>query len=318
MKSGARQEYGEQLRLRKAGVPGELTQEATLVDAKPLFYADARLLVGKVQEVYASYRQSAPPYGLLDDQGEPFTGFSGRGKRPYLQLEGLLSSTARHAFEEVTPPSTGCPYHETLRNLGSISLNPEHPSSPDVERLREITFPGAELAPVTIVNILKRIPAIAELHGASADLETLARNSAHTLLREPLRHPQQLAKAFTFSIGEGKRGSDFMVDRDNFMPSDVIERYTRIVINNRGQEVIAWSIPTEDFTLRASVHVVNRLEGPEFELEGEHTTLYPIGTRLGDIEITEPTIGCPGNQLAYDMWDQAIDFIVGEQLWEQA
>lgn len=317
MSTGARREYGEQLRLRKAGFSGHLDPDATLVEAKPSFYADAHLLIDNVREVYGDFRKTAPPYGLVDWNNEPFVGFEGNKKRGWTRLEQLMSVTARKAFEVVTPPATGCPYHEVLRNLGHIPLKPTIVQSPDMERLREIVFPGAQFAPATIVNILKRMPAMAAANHARTDVETLAHNSAHALLQEPLHHSQQHAKAFTFCLADGVSGTDAAIDRAHFMPDDVIERYTQLSKDPAGREVVTWSMPTDDFVLRASVHVTNRLAGSERDISGDHIDLYPIGTRLGDIRVDEPTIGCPGSQLAYDMWDQALDVIVGEGLWHQ-
>ncbi len=318
MSSEARRDYGEQLRQRKAGVPSSLDPSASLTEAKPHFYADAHILVDNVREVYANFRSTAPPYGLVQPNGEPFTGFSQPMNKDWVPLERLLSSTAQKAFEAVIPPETGCPYHGALQNLGHIPLKPLVSQSTGTERLREIVFPGAQFAPATIVNILRRMPAMARANGASVDTETLARNSAHTLLQEPLHHPQQYAKAFTFCLGDGLRGSDFVLDRNSFMPSDIIESYTQLGTNLSGQEAVEWSQPTTNFVLRADVHVANRLEGLERDMQGDHIVVYPVGTRLGDIKVDEPTIGCPGSQLAYDMWDQAIDVIVAERLWEQA
>ncbi len=317
MISNARREYGGQIRERKTGVASTLGSDATLIEAKPHFYADARLLIDRVREVYAGYRSIAPPYGLFDAKGEPFRGFGDRERR-WVNLERLISATARKAFEAVAPPETGCPYHNALQNLGHIPLQPSTAQEPDVERLREVVFPGAQFAPATIVNILKRMPAMATAHRASLDTETLARNSNRTLLQEPLHHPQQHAKAFTFCLADGMGGTDWIIDRDNFMPDDVIDGYTKLGTNAAGHEAIVWSIPTVDFVLRASVHVANRIEGPEAEMNGDHITLYPAGTRLGAIALNEPTIGCPGSQLAYDMWDQATDVIANEDLWQPA
>lgn len=314
MSSSARREYGEQLRLRKRGVAGSLSPEASLIDAKPHFYADARLLTDEVRKVHSKFRTSAPPYGLVDHLGHPIDTIT---KGSWTGLEQMLAATAQHAFEVVTPPQTGCPYHETLRNLGSIPLRPVNPSSPDKEHLRSLVFPGAMFAPATIVNILKRMPTIARLNRATVDSETLARNSAHTLLHEPLHHPQQLAKAFTFTLADGAGGTDGALNRNMFMPEDVITAYTELGENAVGHEAIVWSKPTEDFTLRANVRVANRLAGSERDQSGEHITMYPIGTRLGDIVLDEPTIGCPGSLFAYDMWEQAIDVIVGEGFWEE-
>jgi hypothetical protein len=310
-----RRQYGEYLRLRKAGADISLASDATLPQAKPLFYADAHLLVDKVREAYGGFRQTAPPYGLVTPQGEPITSLKGMSG---LALERAMTATARRAFEIVAPPVASCPYSGALTNLGEFPLSPEQPLSEDVERFRRMTAPGALFAPATIVNMLLRMPRLAKLNHATVGLEGLARSSARPLLEEPLHHPQQYAKAFTFTIADGKRGSDFVMDRDNFMPDEVIEAYTTLGEDKAGREAIVWSRLTTDFVLRTRVRVNNRLEGSEREIEGDHITVYPIGTRLGDIAVHEPTIGCPGSQLAYDMWEQATDVMVNEGFWPQA
>jgi hypothetical protein len=312
MTTRSRREYGEQLKLRKTGVPGDLEADASLVDAKPHFYADARVLIDSVRGAYNELRDTYP-YGLVG-----FRKFNPNPRLSWLQLEGYMRASAQRAFETVAVPATGCPYHPALKNLGSMSLNPEITQSSDKQRLREIVYPGGAFAPTTIVNILSRMPAIAVANQATVGVEELARNSARTLLHEPLRHPQQHAKAFSFCLADGFGGSDSALVRSSFMPEEVIEDYTQLGLDQAGREAIEWSRPTADFLLRASVRVANRLEGSERDSEGDHIAIYPAGTRLGDIRVDEPTIGCPGSQLAYDMWDQAVDAIVGEGLWYQS
>lgn len=102
-----------------------------------------------------------------------------------------------------------------------------------------------------------------------------------------------------------------------FLGDDLALEYTKVEFGPNGSERLAWAMPTEEFRLRQEVDVKSRVLGSELRQYGLHETLYPIGTKLKDIEFDEPTIGCPGNQLAYAMWDRTIDVMVGERLWEQ-
>lgn len=165
------------------------------------------------------------------------------------------------------------------------------------------------------MNLLKRMTAMRSINEANSGVEELARSSKYPLLREPLAHPQQHAKAFVFTLVDGISGTDFGFDRDEFMPDDVIQSYTHLTSNQQSNEAIGWSKPTEDFTIRASVKVADRLRGSEVE-DGDHITTYPIGTRLGDIVVTEPTVGCPGSQMAYQLWDRSIEIATAENLWQ--
>lgn len=159
---------------------------------------------------------------------------------------------------------------------------------------------------------------MATLTGATSDTASLAKASARQLLQEPLNHPQQYAKPFIFCLADGYRGTDIAFQRDSFMPDTLIADSVQLDSMAEGQEILGWSKPTLDFILRAQVSVVNRLEGSERDTSGDHVSVYPAGTRLGDIRVDEPTIGCPGNQMAYEMWGQAVDTIVGMRLWEAA
>jgi hypothetical protein len=74
-------------------------------------------------------------------------------------------------------------------------------------------------------------------------------------------------------------------------------------------------MPTEKFTLRQDTTVISRALSAELDGD-QQIVVYPAGTRLEDISINEPTIGCPGKQLAFAMWDRTIDAIVRERLWD--
>ena len=85
-----------------------------------------------------------------------------------------------------------------------------------------------------------------------------------------------------------------------------------------GIQRVAWSESTEELRTTVEVAVADRNKGPERASRGaEHVTVYPAGTRLGDIAITEEVIGCPGRALAYRTWLQACDVFEGQGLWEQ-
>jgi hypothetical protein len=314
----ARHSYQQALRARHMGKTCELDGADEFLVSKPVFYADSRLLIDDVRRTYKHSRDKHPPYGLINRAGNTVESFGLRagGASSWLRLESSLVATAEAAFNQTVSTVNACPYHETLRNLGSASLAPIDHNRRGLDRLREVTFPGARLAPANIVNILRRMPAIARLNRATISIEELAHNSARSLLSEPLRHPQQWAKAFTFCLGEGYEGSDLSLRRDeSFMPDKLIALYTTLCLDPKGREYIRWSMPTADFVTRTEVRVANRLLGSEADLLGEHITSYPIGTRLGDIKVDEPTIGCPGSQMAYEMWAQTVDVIVGEGFW---
>jgi hypothetical protein len=66
------------------------------------------------------------------------------------------------------------------------------------------------------------------------------------------------------------------------------------------------------------VTVADRTRGSETDHDGDHWATYPVGTKLKDIEVNEPLIGCPGDRLARAMWDRVVDVVVGEELWNKA
>lgn len=308
--------YRQELRDRRSGKPTEMGLSTPFNETKAAFYADGRLIIDDVRAVYQGFREQYPPYGLVDRRKRPVTNFDSASASSWIRLESAISSTAKAAFDQAKPSLIdSCPYSGALQNLGRVPLAAIDGNHRGLDRLREVTAPGATLAPAIIINILRRVPAMAILHNATVSPEQLARNSAHSLLSEPLHHPQQYARAFVFCLGEGDGGTDRALRRDSFLPDELISAYTQLDIGVTGKERIKWSMPTTDFLTRAQLHIANRLLGSETDFKGDHITTYPIGTRLGDIEVHEPTIGCPGNEMAYEMWDQAIDVIVGEDLW---
>lgn len=309
--------YGQAIRTLRAGGPSEAHGEMAFDEVKPHFYASSRVLIEDVRNTYASYRTDDNPLGLVDRRGNPFGDLGEPGADfSWLRLEQAMSWTAYAAFDQTQPQISGCPYHAALGNLGGINLQPVDNNEQGLDKLREVSLPGGMFAPALLVNLLRRMPAMAAIHGANSTPEDLARNSATSLLKEPMRHPQQWARAFSFTLIGDTQPEDLSYDRKKFFPDDLIASYTKRTVNAAGKEQITWAKPTEDFTLRANVRVASRVLGSETDLEGNHTITYPIGTRLGDIKTDEPTIGCPGNLLAYDMWAQAIDTIVAKSFWK--
>lgn len=184
-----------------------------------------------------------------------------------------------------------------------------------VDSLRARVVPGAQFAPALIVNLISRMHMLKQLHGAQSAHWDLAQHSAKSLLEEPLLHPQQWAKAFIFTLARGYGNEDAAMHRDTFLDEETAAKYTELRTDPRtGREVIGWALPTEDFILRAAVKVADRTRGNEMEA-GDHQQVYPMGTRLGDITVTEPRIKCPGFRLAYAMWDTAVDVAIQENLW---
>jgi hypothetical protein len=317
MISPERSEYERILRERRQGHPSELGPDATLTEAKPHFYADARLLIDGVTKAYRGLRTAHPPYGLLDSQGDSVTSLRS-GQRGWTQLEATMARSATVAFNATSTGVTRCPYIPALINLIETKLEPVDNNEHGLDRLREITVPGARLAPTTIVNLLRRIPEMGRLHGATVSNEALARNSVVSLLDEPLHHPQQWAKPFNFCLAtgvDGPQGSG--IDRSDFLPEERILALTKLGTDQRDNERLEWAMPTANFPLLIDVYVVNRSLGSESDLAGDHVTVYPAGQRLGDIAVNEPTIGCPGAILAREMWAQGIDAITGEGMWDR-
>jgi hypothetical protein len=309
--------YGQAIRDLRNGTPGSAYPDMPFDEIKPHFYAASRVLIEDVREAYASFRTSDNPLGLVNRDGTPFGDLGEPGtSSAWLRLERAMSSTAYAAFNEAQPKLSGCPHHGALKNLAGVALQAIDNNERGLDRLREVSVPGATFAPALLVNLLRRLPAMAAIHGVSTQTEDLARTSATSLLKEPLRHPQQWARAFNFTLIGGTQESDLSYERKSFFPDDLISKYTKHTVNAAGKEQITWAKPTEDFTLRANVHVANRVLGSEMDMTGNHIMVYPIGTRLGDIKTDEPTIGCPGNLLAYDMWNQAIDTIVAKGFWQ--
>lgn len=166
-------------------------------------------------------------------------------------------------------------------------LKPVNHDAKGLDTLRNVTTTGGELNAPLFTSLTRRIPAIQRLHGSTFDSEAFARNSV-SLLREPLGHPQQRAAAFAYSLG-----SLFELNTHNFLSNELALAYTKIEQLPDGTERLAWAMPTEEFPLRFEIDVADRTRGSEVDRNGDHWTTYPVGTKLKDIAVTEPTIGCP-------------------------
>lgn len=307
-------QYNNAMKARRRGLMSELGPEAKFLDVKPDYYADSRILSEDALREFENFKKTHPPYGLVDGRGNSFVPDPKR--EPWYGLSMALRASGHAAFDLATPRITSCPYHDVLaKKLGgtAIPLRPIDYDQHGLDTLRSVATPGAELNAPLFVSLIRRLPDIQRLHGSNLDAESFARNSV-SLLREPLAHPQQWAAGFVYSLGAlGELlGPKFLNDK-------LALKYTKVESASDGSERLAWAIPTQDFTLRNDLVVRNRLLGTELgEPDPVASMHYPVGTRLGDIKVDEPTIGCPGNQLAVAMWDRTIDVIVGEQLWQRA
>lgn len=219
------------------------------------------------------------------------------------------------AVDRANPGVSACPYHEAIATkLGStaIPLAPLDGNTRGLDTLRGVVEPGAVFASTLTTSLIRRLPALQALHGDRSDQVEFAHNSV-SLLREPLRHPQQMAAAFVMSLATFRTLGSSM-----FLEDERALAYTKVEADPFGGNRLAWSIPTEDFTLLYPVSVPSRTLGSERDRKGDHVREYPIGTRIGDIEVDEPTLGCPGNQFATALWHRTVDIAAQENLWDVA
>lgn len=312
--SESKSQYLDALRRRRQGITSALGAEATFDTLKPEFYADARVFSEDALKTFEGFEATHPPYGLVDYKGNPITHLRHEYRNPWVVLNYALKSTAHVALEKTKPPIDHCPYHEVLSaKLGGTypQLNPYDNNERGLDAFRAVITPGGELNSPLFVSLVRRMPALQTLHGSTSSNEEFARRSV-AILREPLTHPQQWAKAFVYSLG---RLTTILTER--FLDDELALQYTKIEETPEGDR-LNWAIPTADFTIKQDVDVVSRVLGSELDRTGEHITIYPVGTRLGDIEVDEPTFGCPGNLLAVAMWQRTIDVVVGERLWQTA
>jgi hypothetical protein len=308
----ARQEFQAALRARRNGESSQLDGSEPFETVKPEFYADANQLVGNVTETYKQISTQAP-YDSITASVPRLERLS-----PWLRLELALARTATAAFNQTEPPKGGCPYTGSLDNLGSVRLKPVAGNRPELDSLRAVSAFGAVTAPALITNLQRRMPDMAALNGATDDVEGVARNSARSLLAEPMSHPQRWAAAFVFCLAGNGDGQDILRWRDRFMLEELIRTHTRLGTLPDGRQRVEWKMPTKDFVTRTGIVVVNRLLGPAADTTGDHATPYPAGTRLGDIpDDGEPTIGCQGREMAYAMWNHSLRLIARDELWLQ-
>jgi len=317
--SEAKAQYKEALRRGREGHASTLGPLATFNEVKPDFYADARILSEDALRFFKDLRQSSPPYGLVNKAGNAITNFG--GEQPWYDLSNALSSSAHYAFENATPSISACPYHAVLSDtLGGTTtpLRPFDGNERGLDTLRNVVTPGGELNSPLFVALLRRMPSLQRLHGTSGSTEEFARASS-TLLREPLAHPQQWAASFVCTLGTISELVHELTDPESgpYLNDTLALQVTKIEEGPGGSERLAWAIPTEELTLRSARPVADRTQGNEFNLSGDHVVKYPAGTRLIDMPVTEPTIGCPGNLFAEEVWQRAIDVIVSEGLWPQ-
>lgn len=291
--SEAIDQYRLALRDRRTGIMSELDGENTFLEVKPDFYADSRVLSEDALQVFEAMKQTNPPYGLVDGRGNSFVPDADRS--PWMGLTVALRATGHAVFETAEPRLAECPYHEVLaRKLGgtALTLQPYDNNERGLDTLRNVVTPGAELNAPLFVSLLRRLPEIQRLHGSQSDPEGFARRSVG-LLREPLNHPQQWAAGFVYSLGAINE-----LLRPTFLNDELALRYTKVEQRAGGADRLAWAMPTEEFTLRQEVRVVNRVTGSERAVASDsNSILYPRGTRLADIAVDEPIIGCPGDQL---------------------
>lgn len=302
--------YRQALKDHRNDIESILDPQALWADVKPEFYADARILSEDALAVFESLPDTHPPYGLASYKGEPITSsFMDSRHGPWHGLNTALRSTGWYVMQEARPTLSSCAYHEALQELGGVypTLRPYDFNERGLDTLRDVVTPGAMLNASLFTSLIYRLPVIQRLHGNSTDTEAFARNSV-SLLREPLAHPQQRAAAFVLSLGSIRE-----FHSPQFLNDDLALRYTKIeTINDTDR--LAWAIPTEEFTLRQDWGVQSRVLGSERDLDRSVSVEYPAGTRLSEITIDEPTIGCPGNKLASAMWQRAIGVVVAESL----
>lgn len=290
--------------------------ETPFGEVKVDFYADARVVSEAVLGVLKSFETITNPHGLVNKEGEPDMGWMYE-EDPWEGLEHALYNTISVAFGRVQPPLAACPYHFMLaEKMHQSNLRPKIDNVSGLETLRSTIAPGGLAAPALTVGLVRRMPAMRLVHGLDTPSAELARNS-RGLLKAPLAHAQQHAKAFMFTLVNGSSKSNFTFSREKFLPIDVIRENTKATITRGGREKIEWSKPTSEFVLRGGVTVPSRVKGSSKVREGDHMQFYPIGTKLGDIVVDEPVFGCPGDMMAYWIYDKTINIAEAENLWFQ-
>lgn len=310
--------YRDALQIRRQG--GDLAVVSLeWPSIKPLFYADSRILSEGALKVFDQLEETHPPFGLVDEEGESITDLFAETNLtpfygPWSNLNTALRTTGRYVMETALPGIESCPYAGVLQEKLQPTrpdLKPFDHDERGLDTLRSVATPGAMLNASLFTSLIRVMPRLARLHGETrSNQEQFAINSVH-LLNEPLSHPQQRAAAFVFCLG-----SLGELLKSGFLPDELAQEYTKIEPSNKGGNRLAWAIPTQDFRLRAPVTVTSRVESSERNTDTSLRASYPIGTRLGDIAVDEPTIGCPGNRLAHAVWQRTVKVVVNQSLWE--
>lgn len=152
--------------------------------------------------------------------------------KPFYPLEVMLKGAVAESFNAISTDAPSCPYHEILnRKLGRRSIAEMVDVSEDQRTLLETSLPGGYEAPVLITNLISRMDAAARVHGTDVKTHVLAKNSSG-LLHEPLRHPQQWAKAFVFTLVDPDSiltmgGEAFTFRRESgFLSDEILAEYT--------------------------------------------------------------------------------------------
>lgn len=280
-------------------------------------------------EVKAEFYKDAQDLGLEilkiiknDDIVIPEDNINANRHRPFYALETTLKSTMMEAYGKAALTGTDtCPYADILKEKLTRKKVAKNTNITDDRRVfLESAIPGGYEAPVLIANLIGRMKDASAVHGVDANPYELAKNSIG-LIRQPLRHPQQWAKAFMFTLVDTDmilmNGKDvFTFRREDFLPNEILAEYTKISMSAFGPQ-LQWSIPIEDFTLKApSIVIHSRTSGTETDPNSSGTRVYEQGTRLGDISVDEKTLTCPGKPLANFLWKKGVELAQENKLWD--
>lgn len=69
--SEAKKQFGAALAVRRQGMVSNAGADTPFAEVKPEMYADSKLLIARVMDVFDSYRDQYPPYGLVGRTGSP-------------------------------------------------------------------------------------------------------------------------------------------------------------------------------------------------------------------------------------------------------
>lgn len=321
--SDAMEVYREALRTRRAGRDLEVTA-TDWPGVKPAFYADSRVLSENALRVFEDLEETHRPFGLVDTQGNSVQDLFAdswlyKKYGAWANLNSALRSTGRYVMEKALPGIKSCPYSRVLQaRLAPIKpdLTPFDNDKRGLDTLRGVASPGAVLNASLFTSLIRVLPRLSRLHPRIGRDETQFASNSAALLNEPLSHPQQWAMPFVLTLGTL---DELLTDR--FLDDELAQRYTSVKASPRGGDRLAWAISTKDFCIKEEVEVVSRVHGSEVvsnDGSRREVILYPAGTRLGDIAIDEPVIGCPGNRLAHAMWQRIVRIAVEQCLWENA